>query len=222
LEALYANYFQVQQALAADKLPPRAAAQNLHAAAKQLAQVQTLTDSAQKLAQEVAGNSEHLHHLDLAGARNAFKPISHAVVTLATQLRSADAKGAFTHFYCPMVPGGGGDWLQPGGELLNPYFGSQMLHCGEKVEELPIRGERPAGNGSSNGQNNRPQAKEGLAVIRAAIDFCVPTTADITRCSDLVGCGLLRDRRAHRCHSEPGGKPGHRFHRMAGPLTERR
>jgi Cu(I)/Ag(I) efflux system membrane fusion protein len=36
-----------------------------------------------------------------------------------------------------MVPGGGGDWLQAGGELLNPYFGSQMLHCGEKVRELP-------------------------------------------------------------------------------------
>ncbi len=164
LEALYANYFQVQQALAADKLPPPAAAQNLHAAAKQLAQAQTLTESAQKLAQEVATNSEHLHHLDLAGARKAFKPISHAVVTLATQFRSAEAKGAFTHFYCPMVPGGGGDWLQPGGELLNPYFGSQMLHCGEKVEELPTRGERPAGKRPSKGQNNRPQPQEGTTL----------------------------------------------------------
>jgi Cu(I)/Ag(I) efflux system membrane fusion protein len=161
LEALYANYFQVQKSLAADTLPPPAAAQNLHAAAKQLVEVQTLTESAQKLSQEVAAYSEHLHHLDLAGARKAFKPISHAVVTLATQLRSADAKSAFTHFYCPMVPGGGGDWLQPGGELLNPYFGSQMLHCGEKVEEFPTRGERPAGNGSRDGPNKRPQPKEG-------------------------------------------------------------
>ena len=40
-----------------------------------------------------------------------------------------------------MVPEGGGDWLQPGGELLNPYFGSQMLRCGEKVEVLPPKGE---------------------------------------------------------------------------------
>ena len=52
-------------------------------------------------------------------------------MTLATQIRSNDAKTPFTHFFCPMVPGGGGDWIQPGGKLLNPYFGSQMLHCGE-------------------------------------------------------------------------------------------
>lgn len=38
-----------------------------------------------------------------------------------------------------MVKDGGGDWLQSGGELLNPYFGSQMLHCGEKVQELPVQ-----------------------------------------------------------------------------------
>lgn len=164
LESLYANYFLVQQALAADKLPPSSAAQYLNAAAKWLAEEQTLADSTQKLVQEIAANSEHLHHLDLAGARKAFKPISHAVVTLATQLRSVDAKNAFTHFYCPMVLGGGGDWLQPGGELLNPYFGSQMLHCGEKVEELPTQGERPAGNRPGSGQNKRPQPKEGTTL----------------------------------------------------------
>jgi hypothetical protein len=39
-----------------------------------------------------------------------------------------------------MVPGGGGDWLQPGGELANPYFGNQMLRCGETVSEFPARG----------------------------------------------------------------------------------
>ncbi len=69
--------------------------------------------------------------------RKAFKPISHAVVTLATQIRSVQAQQPFTHFYCPMVPGGGGDWLQSGGDLVNPYFGSQMLKCGEKVSEYP-------------------------------------------------------------------------------------
>jgi Cu(I)/Ag(I) efflux system membrane fusion protein len=78
--------------------------------------------------------------MDLAGARQAFKLISHAVVTLAAQLRGADAEEPFTHFYCPMVPGGGGDWLQPGFELANPYFGSQMPRCGEKVAEFPAKG----------------------------------------------------------------------------------
>jgi Cu(I)/Ag(I) efflux system membrane fusion protein len=34
--------------------------------------------------------------------------------------------------YCPMAHSGeGAAWLQPQAELLNPYFGSDMLHCGE-------------------------------------------------------------------------------------------
>jgi Cu(I)/Ag(I) efflux system membrane fusion protein len=89
----------------------------------------------------LAAESEHLHHMDIAAARKAFKPISHAVVTLASQVRGEGAQAAFTHFFCPMVPGGGGDWLQHDDELLNPYFGSEMLRCGEKVEVFPTNGE---------------------------------------------------------------------------------
>jgi len=92
------------------------------------------------LVQDIAAKSEHLHHMDLAAARKEFKPISHAVVMLASQVRSEGAQNSFTHFYCPMVKDGGGDWLQPGGELLNPYFGSEMLRCGEKVQEFPLQG----------------------------------------------------------------------------------
>lgn len=140
LESLFAAYFEVQQALAADQQPPTAAAQTLHEAAVELGKETVLPAESIKLLLEIETHSAHLHHLDLAGARKAFKPISHAVVTLSTQVRSAAAKSAFTHFYCPMVPGGGGDWLQPGGELLNPYFGSEMLRCGEKVDVFPMRG----------------------------------------------------------------------------------
>ena len=79
------------------------------------------------------------HHKchDLPAARKEFKPISHAVVALAAQVRSDQAKTTFSHFYCPMVKGGGGDWLQPDTKLLNPYYGSEMLRCGEKVHDFP-------------------------------------------------------------------------------------
>jgi Cu(I)/Ag(I) efflux system membrane fusion protein len=51
-----------------------------------------------------------------------------------------------------MVPDGGGDWLQPGGELANPYFGSEMLRCGEKVSEFPAKGtSEPEGNEPNSG-----------------------------------------------------------------------
>ncbi len=40
-----------------------------------------------------------------------------------------------------MVPGNGGDWMQPGGELVNPYWGSEMLTCGEVVRDLAVGSE---------------------------------------------------------------------------------
>jgi Cu(I)/Ag(I) efflux system membrane fusion protein len=140
LDALYSAYFEVQRALAADKQPPADAAQAMYKAASGLGAGTTLPESSAELVRDIAIQSEHLHHLDLDQARQAFKPISHAVVTLATQVRGEGAQSAFTHFYCPMVSGGGGDWLQSGGELLNPYFGSEMLRCGEKVQEFPPQG----------------------------------------------------------------------------------
>jgi Cu(I)/Ag(I) efflux system membrane fusion protein len=143
LEQLYRAYFDVQQKLAADQKPPEGPSQELHAAAAELRSDEGLPKSARKLLEAIAEKSEHLHHLDLSAARKEFKPISQAVLTLATQIRSAGAKRRFTHFFCPMVPGGGGDWLQPGGELLNPYFGSEMLRCGEKVQDLPTQGSSP-------------------------------------------------------------------------------
>jgi Cu(I)/Ag(I) efflux system membrane fusion protein len=140
LEELYAAYFAVHQALAADKTPPAEAAQALHRAAVDLASDTTLAAPVLERLHAIATNAEHLHHQELTAARQSFKPISHAVVALATEVRSEGADQPFTHFFCPMVKGGGGDWLQPGGELLNPYYGSEMLHCGEKVHVFPAHG----------------------------------------------------------------------------------
>jgi len=151
----------VQKALAADKTPPAAAAQALHKAASELKGGATLPQSSVKLLQDIAAKSEHLQHLDLAGARKGFKPISQAVVALATQVRSEGAQSPFTHFYCPMVPGGGGDWLQPGGDLLNPYFGSEMLRCGEKVQVFPAKGKPATEKNSHKGHEGAPAKKAG-------------------------------------------------------------
>ncbi len=140
LEALYSAYFDVQQALASDQKPSAGSAQALLKTALELSSDASLPAAFAKLAQAIAAKSEHLHHMDLTGARKDFKSISHAILTLASQVRSEGAQNSFTHFYCPMVKDGGGDWLQPGGELLNPYFGSEMLRCGEKVQEFPPQG----------------------------------------------------------------------------------
>lgn len=154
LEALYAAYFEVQKALAADQQPAAGPSQSLHQAALALASDASLPESAAKLAQEIAAKSEHLHHMDLTGARRDFKPISHAIVTLAAQVRGEEAQTPFTHFFCPMVKGGGGDWLQANGKLLNPYFGSEMLRCGEKVQEFSPQGK--------SGTEGTPQKKHDM------------------------------------------------------------
>jgi Cu(I)/Ag(I) efflux system membrane fusion protein len=161
LEQLYSAYFDVQRALAADKAPPAAASQALSQAASRLSTMKQVPEASRKLLSEIAAKSEHLHHMDVAGARKAFKPISHAVVTLATQVRSDRASTIFTHFYCPMVPDGGGDWLQPDDSLVNPYFGSEMLRCGEKVEQFPLKPASPPINAmpKSNGPSS-PQTQK--------------------------------------------------------------
>jgi Cu(I)/Ag(I) efflux system membrane fusion protein len=144
IEQLYAAYFQVQKALAEDQIPPANDAQQVATTARDLAEASELPEPSRELLKKIATEAEHLHHLDLAAARRAFKPISHAIVALSTQARGAQSEEPFTHFFCPMVPGGGGDWLQPGGELLNPYFGSEMLRCGEKVAEYGPNEKQPS------------------------------------------------------------------------------
>jgi len=63
---------------------------------------------------------------DIAAARKAFKTMS----VEAMKVAHAEKKGKYTVMHCPMVKGGGGDWLSADGEVNNPYFGAKMPHCG--------------------------------------------------------------------------------------------
>ncbi|MFH5803076.1 efflux RND transporter periplasmic adaptor subunit [Alienimonas sp. DA493] len=152
LDALFAAYFDVQTALAADEPPPADAVAALDAAADRL-DAADLAAAADQIA-VVERHVPELKTQDLDAARVAFKPISHAVLRLSAAVRGPDSQAEFTHFFCPMVEGGGGDWLQPGGlprdALRNPYWGSQMLKCGKKVREVAAR---TAGDGANAGTN---------------------------------------------------------------------
>lgn len=137
LEAAYQAYFTIQNQLASDKTPSPDAALTLHNAAKQLATSMQLDDKTRERMQTIADHSEHLHHQSIDDARKQFKPISHAVLQLATSIRGSQAKQEFHQFFCPMVKEGEGDWLQANDRLLNPYYGSEMLRCGEHVGTIP-------------------------------------------------------------------------------------
>ena len=159
LETLFDAYFRIQQALTADKKPSEADATSLHQKAVSLKEDDKLTDDARELLDNVIQHSEHLHHLDLEKARHeAFRPISHAIVTLASMIRgdSPDSKGTtYHHMFCPMVKGGGGDWLQASDKLVNPYYGSKMLTCGEIAHRFPARG-RPVAEKSDPNADHSP------------------------------------------------------------------
>lgn len=144
LEQLYAAYLEIQKQLAADEKALTKSAQRLNGLAIELSRANELPAEAHKRLDTIAKSSQHLNHQELPQQRESFKAISHALLPLAVLVRGERPAATFTQFYCPMVKGGGGDWLQADQNLLNPYFGSEMLRCGEKVADLPKAEAEPA------------------------------------------------------------------------------
>jgi Cu(I)/Ag(I) efflux system membrane fusion protein len=96
----------------------------------------SLRPALQKL--EASGHLEKAK--DLSEARKAFLPFSMAAVNLAKQLRTAEPFKATKVFNCPMVDRAvagaakNGQWIQLEPPLRNPFFGAEMLECGNEVK----------------------------------------------------------------------------------------
>lgn len=144
IEMLYRAYFEIQRDLAHDTVPSEESVSTLAQLVADLLAAEELPDGVRDQLKAMNTNIPHLHHRSLEEARVKFKPISHAVVTLATQVRGKQATQPFHHFFCPMVKQGAGDWLQAEDLLRNPYYGSEMLQCGELVRRIEVKGEMKA------------------------------------------------------------------------------
>lgn len=133
----YDAYFEIQCAMAADMTPPPVALNTLLDSLARLEMSADVPDDAQK---HLAKSRRAALRMDgsLETAREAYRAVSHGMLRAATHARGPKTAKALTHYYCPMVPGGGGDWMQPGGELANPYWGDEMLTCGEVVRDMAI------------------------------------------------------------------------------------
>jgi hypothetical protein len=111
-------YLRIQVALAEDRVDTVSAdAKTIAATAAGLgSQGQAIKTAATRLASS----------RDLKAAREAFGVLSEAVIAYAnaTRLSTPDLNLA----YCSMV---GKSWLQKGEKIANPYYGSEMLTCGE-------------------------------------------------------------------------------------------
>ena len=131
VDAVFAKYLAVQTKLAQDQ-EPLALWTELATAASAL--TTTLPESLRALGAAL--------HASLATtpsgvkpARTAFEEVSKAAIPLFAAARPRPAFGSEVYvMFCSMVPA---SWLQQGKTLRNPYYGSEMLECGELKQTLP-------------------------------------------------------------------------------------
>ena len=77
---------------------------------------------------------------DLKDARRAFQPFADAVAQLARSVRGQAGFANIKVFRCPMTdqafPGApkSSMWVQTNAPLRNPFFGSEMIDCGNEVK----------------------------------------------------------------------------------------
>lgn len=141
LASIWAAYLKISEALAADRFPQ---------AQQQLAGLQNAVKrvDSSKLSEEVravwekeqANLSKIQRELeaakDLNSLRNSFALLSDEVGVLARRFGFGE-KVAIYQMHCPMVfQGRGAIWLQDSPKTANPYFGSSMLNCADRV--IPI------------------------------------------------------------------------------------
>jgi len=132
----------IGKALAADDVKAfNAAAEKLLDVSKKLAAAFSDATGWLPLVEKVTGNAVWKNSPDLEHARKQFLPFSNATAKLARMLRSHGTELANTKIYkCPMtnraVAGAAknGFWIQTEGPLRNPFFGAEMLDCGNEVK----------------------------------------------------------------------------------------
>ncbi|MFT5089686.1 MAG: hypothetical protein ACI906_004488 [Candidatus Latescibacterota bacterium] len=105
------HYVAAQEALADDDYD------RAHKALAQL--LQTADPAFKSLAQQAASAG------DIEAMRVVFKPLSEEII-------KGEVPEGYVLAYCPMADNNqGGHWIQKDGpSIMNPYFGSTMLHCG--------------------------------------------------------------------------------------------
>ncbi len=127
---LLPDYFKLQKALANDNLAM--AKMSLKAMMKTTGHEGALPDLIHKM----------LAAEDLNGIRRPyFDELSQALLA-AIQKDPSAYDGQVYHMSCPMVyDDHGAPWLQDNDTLANPYFGEEMLECGEDFGVLEAKGE---------------------------------------------------------------------------------
>ena len=128
-ESLVELYVPMQEALAGDSVAGvREQVAKIGAAAAAIAGAKG--EPALSAAVEVVATAARgMTATDIEGLRGQFKPLSRGLALLVEK-QAVAGRGIY---YCPMVDA---YWIQKSGEVRNPYFGKQMLTCGELVTKV--------------------------------------------------------------------------------------
>ena len=82
--------------------------------------------------EEVIAGAGRVAAQDIDTARLAFSKMSMGLIVYLKQ--HADERAGLEVVFCPMAFNNkGAHWVQKSGEIVNPYHGMMMLHCGDKV-----------------------------------------------------------------------------------------
>lgn len=124
-QAILPDYLKLQSTLAADDL--NVSTETLKSMMDKSGHTGALADLLHTM---MAAN-------DLEGIRRPhFETLSNALIKAVKEHPSATSTPLMI-MHCPMVYGDtGADWIQDNDKLLNPYFGSSMLRCGYKKEDI--------------------------------------------------------------------------------------
>ena len=115
-DGLAAPYLHIQVALANDSTDGVAeAARTIAAEALEMGEKAAAIGAAARAVADAT---------DLQSARDAFGPLSDALIAYGKEVGFGELRVA----YCPMVDK---EWVQATSEIRNPFYGSMMLTCGE-------------------------------------------------------------------------------------------
>jgi len=115
------QYFSLKDALVAS---------NASNAQKEATTLTTSLKASPAFAKSVLMSDSIAKTNDLAKQRSTFTNLSNKLI--AQFSKTSLLKGSFYLQFCPMAnEGNGGYWLAAEQEVRNPYYGDEMLNCGE-------------------------------------------------------------------------------------------
>ncbi|MFA7005147.1 MAG: efflux RND transporter periplasmic adaptor subunit [Verrucomicrobiia bacterium] len=118
VSGVLAQYTKIQTALAADSLV------GVAEAAQSIAKI--LADEPMKMPALASQAGAVADAKDIAAVRERFKPLSASLIQFLKQEKVKTGK--YSEVYCDMAKA---SWLQTNRVVKNPYYGREMLECGE-------------------------------------------------------------------------------------------